>query len=78
MKSRIDRERCLSRTVPDWRCSENTTARVADCLEDVSRYADVVECEKGSSPAHLDGCEVFNRGDGGSSDPAVVRKAEGE
>ena len=68
MKSRSDRERCLSRTAPDWRCSfgrENTTARVADCLEDVSRYVDVVECEKDSSLADLDG-----------SDTAVVRKAE--
>jgi len=51
---------------------------VDSCLEDVSRYADVVEYQKGSSPAYLDGCEVFNRGDGGSSDTAVVRKAEGE
>lgn len=51
---------------------------MADCLEDVSRYTDVVECEKGSSPADLDGYEVFKRGDGGSSDTAVVRKAEGE
>ena len=51
---------------------------MANCLEDVSRYKDVVGCEKGSSPADLDGHEVFKRGDGGSSDTAVVRKAEDE
>lgn len=31
---------------------------------------------KGFSPTHLDSCEVFKTGDGGSSDMAVMRKAK--
>jgi hypothetical protein len=36
------------------RCSESSC-----CLDDVSRRPDVVECEKGSSPAHRDGLRGF-------------------
>lgn len=33
------------------------------CLEDVSKHTDM-ECEKGSSPVHLDGSGIFKRSDG--------------
>jgi len=48
---------------------------VDNCLEDVSRYIDILECEKAY---HLDSYKVFKRGDSGSLDTAVMRKAERE